>query len=37
MLRSIQQYSVYHLGDDALSWDDDDVVALSVVYEVIRR
>jgi hypothetical protein len=36
MLRSVQQYSEYHLGDNAPPKDNEDVNSLSVVYEVMR-
>ena len=37
MLGSIQQYSEYHLQDNAPPQDDNDVNALSIVYEIGRR
>ena len=37
MFMAIQQYSEYHLQDKSPSQDDNDVNALSIVFEIVRR
>ena len=37
MLRSIEQYSEYHVGDNKPDQEDDDSNALSITFEVMRR
>eukprot|EP00579_Thalassiosira_antarctica_P017897 CAMPEP_0201947038 /NCGR_PEP_ID=MMETSP0903-20130614/54733_1 /ASSEMBLY_ACC=CAM_ASM_000552 /TAXON_ID=420261 /ORGANISM="Thalassiosira antarctica, Strain CCMP982" /LENGTH=526 /DNA_ID=CAMNT_0048490159 /DNA_START=164 /DNA_END=1741 /DNA_ORIENTATION=- len=37
MFGAIQQYSEYHLQDNSPWQDDDDVNALSIVFEIVRR
>ena len=37
MLRSIQKYSEYHIGDNSPPKRDEDIEALSVVYEIMQN